>query len=158
MPRVIHLVVMTDPVAKARPRVTMRRGKPHGYTPTKTANAEWRIRSAFLERFPDHQPLTGPIDLDVTAYLRMPASIPKKLRATARPVSRPDADNFLKTVLDALNGLAYADDSQVVSVSIEKAYVQDGVAPFWEIQIYALPESQPSATASGVAAHGSPAN
>jgi Holliday junction resolvase RusA-like endonuclease len=39
-----------------------------------------------------------------------------------RPTKKPDADNILKAVLDALNGLAYNDDSQIVSARIEKLY------------------------------------
>lgn len=153
MPERLSLSVISDPVAKARARVAVRGGRAHAYTPRKTENAEWQIRTSFITKYPTHKPLTGPIDIDVSAYLRMPASMPKKQRATARPVTRPDADNYLKTVLDALNGVAFADDSQVVSASIEKAYAAEGVAPFWHIEIYAL-TPQPAATPGVEATNG----
>lgn len=39
-----------------------------------------------------------------------------------RPIIKPDTDNIIKAVLDALNGLAYEDDSEVVSVTAKKYY------------------------------------
>jgi len=147
----IRLLVVTDPVAKARARVAVRGGKVHGYTPTKTANAEWRIRAAFLEQHAGHKPWTGPVKLHVTAWLRMPASTPKKLRATAQPVTRPDADNYLKTVLDASTASPFVDDSQVVLASIAKRYGSNVFPAEWEISLVeespAVPfMAQPAAT------------
>ena len=126
--------VVTDPVAKARPRASFRGGKALIYTPANTKDAEWRIRTAFCSEFPDHEVWAGPVTLVITAWLSMPKSIAKKRRATALPVSRPDCDNYLKTVLDALNGVAFADDSQVVTVTCSKRYV-DGAPPAWEISL-----------------------
>ena len=42
------------------------------------------------------------------------------------PTVKPDCDNIIKIVCDALNGLAYRDDSQVVAVTCQKKY---GVEP-----------------------------
>jgi Holliday junction resolvase RusA-like endonuclease len=39
--------------------------------------------------------------------------------------SRPDLDNLIKTVLDALNGIAYTDDKQIVRLGATKAYGTD---------------------------------
>ena len=39
-----------------------------------------------------------------------------------RPTKKPDADNIMKAVADALNGIAYKDDSQIVNVTIAKWY------------------------------------
>jgi Holliday junction resolvase RusA-like endonuclease len=57
----------------------------------------------------------------------MPASASKKkqqsmLHGGIRPTKKPDCDNIAKAVLDALNGIAYYDDSQVVTVTVEKLY------------------------------------
>ena len=49
-----------------------------------------------------------------------------------RPVKRPDWDNVGKIVTDALNGVAYDDDSQIVSASVEKYYSEE---PRTEIKI-----------------------
>lgn len=48
------------------------------------------------------------------------------------PTTKPDGDNILKVVLDALNGLAYDDDRQVVKMCIIKAY---GVNPGLVVQV-----------------------
>lgn len=125
--------VITNPVAKARPRVAIRGGHAHAYTPAKTQEAEWRIRTAFCDTFPGHEPWLGPVTLSITAWLAMPLSIPKKRRDVAQPIRRPDVDNFLKTVLDALNGVAFKDDSQVVTVMCSKRYVAG--PPAWEISL-----------------------
>ena len=44
---------------------------------------------------------------------------------TVRPTKKPDADNISKIVLDALNGLAYYDDNQVVTLHIDKCYAKE---------------------------------
>lgn len=126
------LVLYEDPVAKPRPRVT-RTG--HAYTPTHAMEAERRLRQAWVGEH-GAAPLAGPVSLDLEVWLRMPGSVPKKHRATARPVKRPDLDNFAKTVLDALNGVAWLDDAQVVEITCRKSYADpvQGV-PGWSIQV-----------------------
>ena len=39
-----------------------------------------------------------------------------------RSTKKPDCDNIAKIILDALNGLAYKDDKDIVSCLIEKWY------------------------------------
>ena len=42
---------------------------------------------------------------------------------TARwPTKKPDSDNIIKIILDALNGICYHDDSQVCKIYFEKKY------------------------------------
>lgn len=135
----LTLQVFTDPVAKARARTTFHAGKVRSYTPRKTEEAEWRIRQQFMAEHPGFIPLTGAILLTIAAYVAMPLSIPKKRRGGARPVTRPDIDNYAKTVLDALNGVAFKDDSQVVSLVMEKRYAV-GYPPRWEIVIDCIQE------------------
>ena len=48
-----------------------------------------------------------------------------KLSGRIRPTQKPDADNIAKSVLDALNGLAYADDKQVVTLEVDKHYGEE---------------------------------
>lgn len=60
-----------------------------------------------------------PIAMYVTAYRELPASRPKRIRKEA-DVHKPDASNILKSVEDALNGIAYDDDRQVVSAHVRK--------------------------------------
>lgn len=60
-----------------------------------------------------------PVAIDVTVYRELPASKPKRVKAEA-DTHKPDASNILKSIEDALNGIAYDDDSQVVFATIRK--------------------------------------
>lgn len=86
---VFRFVIPDAPVAAARPRVAVRGGRPHGYMPARTAQAAWRIREHVAAQLgPDWTPLSGPLRLEVVAYLPMPASISKSRRASAQPTPR----------------------------------------------------------------------
>ncbi|MBF0342774.1 MAG: RusA family crossover junction endodeoxyribonuclease, partial [Nitrospirae bacterium] len=52
----------------------------------------------------------------------------------AYPTSKPDLSNYIKGIEDALNGIAYHDDAQIVSESPHKRYA-DGIEPCVRIQI-----------------------
>ena len=57
----------------------------------------------------------------VTAFFEPPKSISKKKRAEMLegkiwPAKKPDSDNIAKVVLDALNGIAYHDDTQIIKL------------------------------------------
>ena len=77
------------------------------------------------------------VDMRVIAYLPIPKSKSKKARqlmieGKIRPTVKPDCDNILKLVADALNGIAYDDDKQIVTMSVMKRY---GDTPHTEIYI-----------------------
>ncbi len=110
-----------------------RRGQAHGYIPTAAARACWEIRLAAAHALGSRQPFAGPVRLTVTAYVRQPASIPKRDRLTALPMKRPDVDNFAKTVLDGLSVL-WRDDAQVTDLTMCKRYAV-GSSPRWEIRV-----------------------
>jgi Holliday junction resolvase RusA-like endonuclease len=131
---VLRFVVPDEPVAAARPRVAVQNGHAHAYMPAKTAQAAWRIREhVTAELGPDWHPLAGPLRLDVVMFVPLPASIPRCRRLTARPIRRPDLDNYLKTCLDGLSPLWF-DDSQVVELTAAKRFAVDS-APRWEITV-----------------------
>jgi Holliday junction resolvase RusA-like endonuclease len=44
------------------------------------------------------------------------------LRCEIYPTKKPDADNIAKVILDALNGIAYRDDTQVVDLTVSMRY------------------------------------
>lgn len=74
--------------------------------------------------------LTGEIEAEIKAYYAIPKSMTKKNRqlieeGKLHPTKKPDLDNVAKIILDALNGIAYKDDSQVVRLHIEKEYADD---------------------------------
>jgi Holliday junction resolvase RusA-like endonuclease len=73
------------------------------------------------------RPTEGPLALLVHAYREVPASWPardreKALAGAIRPTPRPDGDNYLKAAQDALNGIVWRDDAQIVDARVIKQY------------------------------------
>lgn len=135
---IISLTIPGPPVGKQRARVT-RQG--HAYTPAKTVNYETLIRELFAVQYPNHVPWTGPLLMHVTAFFAIPKSTPKKRlgEMEAETVWYPhriDGDNLWKIIADALNGLAYVDDGQLVDGRVLKYY---SPRPRVEIEIEELP-------------------
>lgn len=121
----ITLMIPGEPVGKGRPRFT-KAGTP--YTPPKTRAHENKV--AFLyklaakgRKFQRHIPVA----VEIRAYYGIPQSDSKrqherKLSGAILPCKKPDIDNVVKAVLDAINDIAYEDDAQVVMISASKAY------------------------------------
>lgn len=109
------------PQGKARPRFA--RGR--AYTPKSTVEYEKRIAESY-----NGDKMDGAICIFISAVFDIPKSTSKKERQRIideyeYPMKKPDADNIAKVVLDALNGIAYEDDKQVVYLSVEKRYTHD---------------------------------
>lgn len=117
------------PIAKGRPRFT-KSGRT--YTPARTALYERQIRNGY-----NGPVFRGAVDLSCTFGMKIPQSESKKnreliLRGEIRPCRRPDLDNLCKAVQDALNGVAYEDDAQIVGLSAVKVYSD---VPYVQIKI-----------------------
>jgi len=131
----VSFTVHIAPVAKARPRVSMRHGRAFAYTPKKSADYERLI----AEQCPK-EPMDGPLALNLQFGIPIPASWSKQKKADAlygviRPTSRPDIDNYIKAVMDAVNGLAYHDDAQVVSLFAKLVYSESPHVRFEAVRI-----------------------
>lgn len=121
---VITFTVMGEPRGKSRPRFNPNQRKP--YTPGDTVAYERLIQWEYLRqcknyRFPDGTPLR----LDIVANYGIPKSATKKkqeamVMGQLRPTKKPDYDNVQKIVGDALNTVAYKDDSQIVDSRVQK--------------------------------------
>jgi Holliday junction resolvase RusA-like endonuclease len=122
---VLTIFLPGPPRGKGRPRF----GKGRTYTDAKTVDYETRLAFAAQQEIgPRWAPLTGPLRVTVTACFEVPKSWTKGRRCSAcsggeRPTGKPDADNVLK-MLDALNGVVWVDDAQIVSATIHKVYEQ----------------------------------
>ncbi len=120
----LETIVYVEPTAKGRPKLTTAGGFARAYTPQKTANAEahilYHIRQYLVGggQFAKEQP----IKLTVTFFRARPKSAPKRVTL---PVSRPDLDNYVKLVLDAINGYAMTDDSQVTTIIARKRFTTE---------------------------------
>lgn len=126
----MFLVIPGNPVGKGRPRVTTRGGFARAYTPRRTADYESSIVGAYNAQIASKYKLSGPIEANIKAFFKLPSSISKKeknllLSNTIKHTHKPDIDNIEKSVLDALNGYAYEDDSQIVKLSAEKFYSEN---------------------------------
>lgn len=128
----MEFIVEGKPQGKARARVVTNRytGKKHGVTPEKTKSYEdlirWSYRAAGGKCYGEKT-----LQVSIKAFYPIPQSFSKSKRIDAvcdklRPTTKPDCDNIIKVVLDALNGVAYYDDKQVVSVSCNKYYAVNG--------------------------------
>lgn len=108
------------PIGKQRVRVT-RNGT---YTPPKTKEFQEQIRWMTKQQGVEY--LTGALQCTIRAEFAVPKSYSKKKRKELLErwfhTNKPDADNIAKAVLDALNGLLYEDDSQVVDLNIYKVW------------------------------------
>ena len=129
-----------EAVGKGRPRVSRRGMYVHTYTPEKTRAFEEAIRFEFMasncEQMPVY-PREKSLKAEVTIGVSIPKSYSKKKQALCRdrvlaPSKKPDIDNVLKSIFDALNGYCYEDDVQIIKVIAEKRYAED---PFVEVMI-----------------------
>lgn len=113
------------PVAKGRPRFTRFGGT---YTPAKTKIYETTIAEYYTQASKGFAFEKGtPLHVNLVFGMPIPASTSKKQREKMlvriiKHTKKPDLDNMVKAVLDALNGVAWADDSQIVWLSALKEY------------------------------------
>ncbi len=127
---ILKFEVMGKPQGKARART----GKGFAYTPEKTVLYENLIKTEYqrqcgLHRFSTipNSELKQPLKMHITAIFGIPKSFTKGKRLAAerneiRPTVKPDCDNIAKVICDALNGIAYIDDTQIVLLTVEKVY------------------------------------
>lgn len=119
----IRFTVPGIPVAKGRPRLGSRGGRPCAFTPAKTVAYEGLVAMAGQQAMAGREPLSGPLSLSIIATFPIAKSWSAKKKAAARfHISRPDADNLLKAIGDGLNGVVWADDCQIARASVEKRY------------------------------------
>lgn len=119
----MKIIIQGKVQAKQRPRFN---GK-FTYTPAQTKNYENWVKLSFINQYPNFKPLENELEVSIKAYFEIPKSVSKKkreqmLNGNIRPTIKPDLDNIAKSVLDALNGLAYLDDKQIVFLKVEKFY------------------------------------
>ena len=127
----ITFTIPGKPGAKGRPRFSTHGGFVRSYSPKETVNYENLVKlmwteAAKGERFGDDEMLS----ITIRAYFEIPKSTSKKkkeamLADDIRPVSKSDLDNIMKIICDALNGIAYRDDSRIVAALLSKHYSEE---------------------------------
>jgi Holliday junction resolvase RusA-like endonuclease len=124
----ITVIVSGAPVAKGRARMT-RRG--FAYTPAATRKYEAHARLAAQLAMDGRPPIDVPVRVELLVELPVPANWSRRkaegaITGDVRPTSRPDVDNYVKSILDAINTIVVVDDAQVVDLRAVKKF---GVAP-----------------------------
>lgn len=111
-------IKVPEVVGKQRPRVTK---TGHAYTPKKTKDFESLIAGAWVIqnklKWANHE---GPVEVAIYIERQLARSNPKYW-AGRYDTQKPDVDNIEKSILDALNGVAFKDDSQINRVSCTKS-------------------------------------
>ena len=121
--KIIELTIDIEPRAKGRPRTAYRNGSVRTYTPERTLIAQETI-VALLVQYKDQCFLPHiPVKLTCTFFRHKSVWLPKKERM---PFRKPDLDNFLKLIMDSLNGILVADDAQITTISMQKRWSPNG--------------------------------
>jgi Holliday junction resolvase RusA-like endonuclease len=139
----VLIEVPLPPKGKGRPRAT-RTGRV--YTPAETRRWETTLAMMAAERLPEVV-LEGPLRVDVLAVLPRP----KRLLRKSDPdgllwaPAKPDTDNVVKALLDALKAF-WRDDAQVVELVAHKVYAERDGRPRMVIRIRSAGDVRYAAT------------
>lgn len=127
----ITFTIPGAPFGKQRPKFSTRGGFAKAYTPKETVSYENLVKLEYErqcagQKFADDAEIMA----EITAYFPIPKSASKKAReamdaGSIRPTKKPDCDNIAKTILDALNNIAYTDDKQIVLLQVGKFYREE---------------------------------
>lgn len=128
----MQFTVPGKPQGKARARTFYNSGlgKHMSVTPENTVLYENLIKDRYLQKCQGVYISPGiPVILRITARFTPTKSTSKKKRiqmlgGELSPLKKPDIDNIIKVVADALNGVAYRDDTQIVKVDARKLYAE----------------------------------
>lgn len=136
MKKKVTFVVPGKPFGKQRPRVIRRGRFTTTYTPKETVEYENKVRNSFLTVEGDNK-LYGPIESIIIGTFPISKSTTKKKQKEIENneelcTKKPDCDNIGKSILDALNQIAYDDDSQVVALHIFKRF---GIIPRVDVEL-----------------------
>lgn len=120
---VVEFIVPAIPVPQPRPRATIRGNHAAVYHPKNTPVEDFKAtcRLAASEAY-SGPPLDGPLRLDVEFVFPRPKAMFWKTKPMPRVwhTKKPDRDNVDKSLMDALSGLLWHDDSQVCDGRIQK--------------------------------------
>lgn len=143
---VFFVAIPGQPVAQGRPRAFRRGAGLAIVDPTKSRN--WKAYAAGVYQqalaaagFGPSSALLVPVgkwaEVNIEAVFACPPSQHRKREPRQRRphTGRPDADNLLKSVLDAGNGVLWVDDAQVAFARVRKIVGAQWEAPRVEVTI-----------------------
>ena len=132
----IQCTVPGQPVPKARPRFSSRSGV--AYTPKKTKEYEKNIK-LYLKQTTTLHNVQGAVHVSLNIVFKRPKYMQhhKYPDGLVLHTKRPDLDNVIKAVLDALNSVLN-DDAQVAKITATKYYAEKFSTPRTEITVSTL--------------------
>lgn len=126
------IVLILDDIkakGKGRPRFTTRGRYVRTYTPSDTQHYCNIVRDKFIEKYGnEYKNYTGAVRVNILVCYAPPKSLSEKKKRELwnKPyLKKPDNDNLEKSIFDALNGVAYVDDSQICDNKTRKIYNKD---------------------------------
>lgn len=139
----MQIIIPGQPQGKARARTfyNPRLGKHQSVTPSNTVLYENLIKTCYMRSHEGEcYEADQALEVIIYAYFEVPKSMSKKDRQAVFdqklfPTKKPDADNIGKVVCDALNGLAYKDDKQIVNMHVMKRYAGAKGKPYVAVTI-----------------------
>ena len=122
---IFEQTIYGEPIAQPRARVALRGKHIHAYTPSKHPINGWKdtLRLTAQKWVTDGGKMIArpsSVEIMLDFYFLPPQCM--KLKETAEHTKKPDLDNLIKAVTDALNGVVYEDDSQISCIYAEKLY------------------------------------
>ena len=125
MVRIYQFKVLGNPVAQGRPRFA-RVGKfVRTYDPSNSKNWKETVKWQAIEHKKQGYVIEGAIGMTLMFFLPRPKSLPKRIQEHTK---KPDLDNLSKAIKDALKGICYKDDSQIINLLASKQYgIETGV-------------------------------
>lgn len=125
----LRVFIPGEPCAQGRPRFSTAGGFVRAYDPAKSRNYKAYVKAVCAEEAKNQGWLFNtdlPLEVEIIAGLSIPSSKSKKFKqAAADGVEKPDVDNIAKTVTDALSGVIYKDDKQIVSLTVANRYAEE---------------------------------
>ena len=125
MPEAIRFCVPGNPVPQPRARISTRGGFGRAYVPREHPVHAYRLHVALLAKAAGAKPHDGDVVLSIAAVFARPKSHAKLKPQPTRPC-KSDWDNVGKAVSDALQGIAYHDDDQIVEAHVTRRYALPG--------------------------------
>jgi Holliday junction resolvase RusA-like endonuclease len=116
------LEIPGDPVPQKQTQFVRKTGI--AYNPSKSSQdrIRWCVRP-----YAPSEPLACPVSLKISFYFEPPKSTSgirrrQMLNGVIHHTKKPDADNCAYLITNALKGIFYVDDSQIIDLSISKRF------------------------------------
>ena len=133
----IELIILGEPVAQQRPKFNSYTKKAHD--PIKSKN--YKLFVGHEAKLQHQGPLIDcPIRVEIDVYRKnnkgtSKKEIARREKKLSMPTVKPDIDNYVKGIKDALNGVIWVDDNLVIELEAKKYY---SVNPRIEVRIKEL--------------------